>query len=163
MPRLLNVSGVTLVADTREHKEHLSRIVDPLAQYGVRVERKALKTGDYMLAGRPNRVVEHKKSLEEICANVTRGHNRFRRELIRALEAGIHLVILIEDPVIRTLDDVKTWINPRTPYSPKCVQGAQLFESLKTIRDRYGVEIRFCKPEETGRTIIALLMLPVNV
>lgn len=156
--KLIDVRGVTLVCDTREHPEHLARITAPLAQYGVQIERRAMKTGDYMIEGHPEHVIEHKKSLEEICGNVTQGHDRFRRELIRALESGITMTILIEDPVISTLEGVRGWVNPRTPFSAKCIQGEQLYECLRTIRDRYGVGIVFCRPEDTGRAIMRLLI-----
>lgn len=156
--KLIDVRGVRLVCDTREHEEHRERIVGPLRQYGVNIERKTLKTGDYMIEGCPGRVVEHKKDLVEIAQNVTSDHDRFRRELIRALESEIRMTILIEDPECKRLEDVRKWRNPRTPYSRGCIQGPQLYASLRTIRDRYGVDIRFCNPDEVGRAIIAILL-----
>lgn len=45
----------------------------------------------------------------------------------------------------------------KTVISDKAVDGCQLYKSLCTIRDRYGVRIEFCTKEETGRRIVELL------
>ena len=45
----------------------------------------------------------------------------------------------------------------KTVISDKAVDGCQLYKSLCTIRDKYGVRFEFCTKEETGRRIVELL------
>lgn len=98
--------------------------------------------------------IDTKKNLQEVCGNVcSRQHERFREELIRSQG---RLILLIEEPM-ECLEDVWWWDNPRLKYNPKAVKGTALYKSLCTIRDEYGVEIRFCDRKETGREIIRIL------
>ena len=41
--------------------------------------------------------------------------------------------------------------------SAKAVDGDQLYKSLCTIRDRYGVKFAFCEKKDTGKEIIRIL------
>jgi hypothetical protein len=120
-------------------------------------------------------VVDRKKDLQELCGNVCQQHERFKKELLRAAEAGIQIVFLIEHgPDVVELEDVYFWQNPRKHeirwrinkqtgqkeryfISPKAVDGKQLYKSLCTIRDRYGAQFRFCTKDQTGRKIMEIL------
>ena len=93
--------------------------------------------------------------------------------MLRAKEQGIKLIILCEHGAdIKSLEDVFFWQNPRKyqirwktvngkrvkdVISAKAVDGNQLYKSLCTIRDRYGVSFIFCTKEETGQKIIEIL------
>lgn len=110
--------------------------------------------------------------MQELIGNVTQQHQRFRDELIRAQEHGIHLIILCEHGEdITTLDDIIFWQNPRLAKGewrmqdghpvkvmkyPKATTGEQLFKSLTTISERYGVEFRFCEKRNTGAEIVRI-------
>lgn len=99
--------------------------------------------------------IDTKKNLQEVCGNIcSRQHERFREELVKAQG---RLVLLIEEPSITILEDVYFWDNPRRKYSPKATTGASLYKSLCTIRQEYGVDIRFCNRKDTGREIIKIL------
>ena len=148
---------MTIQIDTREHKWERARIEMQIVKEGVKTITSKLYVGDYQSLDRPRLVVDRKKSLLELCSNVTQGHERFRKELLRAEDAGIKLVILCEEDDIDTLEDVYFWDNPRRFESPKATTGKQLYRSLCTIRDRYGVQIEFCKKSETGKKIIEIL------
>ena len=148
---------MTIQIDTREHKWELARVERQLAKEGDKTNTSKLYVGDYQSLDRPRLVVDRKKSLLELCSNVTQGHERFRKELLRAEDAGIKLVILCEEDGIDSLEDVYFWDNPRLVESPRATTGAQLYRSLCTIRDRYGVRIEFCKKSETGKKIIEIL------
>lgn len=148
---------MTIQIDTREHKWERARIEMQIVREGVKTITSKLYVGDYQSLDRPRLVVDRKKSLLELCTNVTQGHERFRKELLRAEDAGIKLVILCEEEGIDTLEDVYFWDNPRRFESPKATTGRQLYRSLCTIRDRYGVQIEFCKKSETGKKIIEIL------
>lgn len=148
---------MTIQIDTREHKWERARVERQLVKEGMKTITSKLYVGDYQSLDRPRLAIDRKKSLLELCSNVTQGHERFRKELLRAEDAGIRLVILCEEDGIETLEDVYFWDNPRLAESPRATTGKQLYRSLCTIRDRYGVQIEFCKKSETGKKIIEIL------
>lgn len=162
-----------LQIDTREKPSELTRIKKQFDALGVHYFKSKLFVGDYMSLDNPRLVVDRKKDLQELCGNVTQQHERFRNELIRAREHGIKIVVLCEHGNgIESLSDVLFWENPRLKETewkmedhhpvkvqkyPKATTGKQLFESLTTISDRYGVEFRFCDKRHTGREIVRIL------
>ena len=164
---------IQIQVDTREHKQEWERISSQFDNLGVKYFRSKLFVGDYMSLDNPRVVIDRKKDLQELCGNVTQQHERFRDELIRAMEQNIHLIILCEHGHgIESLEDVFFWVNPRSlpsvwkmvdghpckvPESEKAVQGEQLYKSLCTIRDRYNVQFEFCDKRETGSRIVELL------
>lgn len=150
-------SDLLIQIDSREHRWERARIEMQLARLGVKTITSKCYVGDYLLWENPRRVVDRKGSLLELCSNCCQQHERFRRELLRARDAGIQLIILVEEDGIETLEDVYWWDNPRLAKSPKAVTGQALYRSLCTIRDRYGVEFAFCSKLETGKKILELL------
>ena len=85
-------------------------------------------------------------------------HKRFTAELKRALDAGIHVVILCEHGgKIETLNDVREWVNPRLSDSPLAVSGERLHKILSTMKRTYDFEILFCKKADTGKEILRIL------
>lgn len=160
-------------ADTREHKTEWERISKQFDALGVQYFRSKLYVGDYMSLDNPRLCIDRKKDLQELVGNVTQQHERFKAELIRAKDAGIKLIILVEHGAdVTCLEDVIFWQNPRkhkviwrwvngqrvkTVISAKAVDGCQLYKSLCTIRDRYGVDFYFCRKAETGKKIVEIL------
>jgi hypothetical protein len=159
--------------DSREHKKELARIQGQLQALGVDYFISKLYVGDYMNLDNPRLVIDRKKDLLELCGNVCQQHERFRSELIRAKEHDIKLIILVEHGEdVKSLEDVFFWQNPRNkptrwivrdghpvkvPEKGGAVQGEQLYKSLCTIRDRYGVTFKFCEKDKTGAEIVRLL------
>lgn len=159
--------------DSREHKKEYERITKQFDNEGVKYFRSKLYCGDYQSLDNAKLCIDRKKDLQELCGNVCQQHERFKNELIRAREAGIQLIILCEHGEdIKTIGDVFFWENPRkhqirwktvngkkikTVISEKAVDGYQLYKSLCTIRDRYGVRFEFCTKDETGKKIVELL------
>lgn len=149
---------MTIQIDSREHKWELARIQRQLIALGCKTIVSKLYVGDYQSLDNPRLVIDRKKDLLELCGNVTQQHERFQRELIKAQEAGIRLIILIEHGGdIQSLEDVYFWDNPRLSKSPKATTGKSLYRSLCTIRDRYNVRFEFCAKRETGQKIMELL------
>lgn len=149
---------MTIQIDSREHKWELARVQRQLTAEGCKTIISKLYVGDYQSLDNPRLVVDRKKDLQELCGNVCQQHERFRKELVRALDAGIGLIILVEHgPDIQTLEDVYFWDNPRKKDSPKATSGESLYKSLMTIRDKYNVRFEFCTKEETGKRIMELL------
>jgi len=149
---------MTIQIDSREHKWELARIQRQLTALGCKTIVSKLYVGDYQSLDNPRLVIDRKKDLLELCGNVTQQHERFQRELIKAQEAGIRLIILIEHGGdIQSLEDVYFWDNPRLLQSPKATTGQGLYKSLCTIRNRYNVRFEFCTKQETGKKIMELL------
>jgi len=162
-----------IMIDTREKKHAIKKIIKTFEQKKVQCIFSKLYVADYMNLDNPRLIVDRKQNLTELCSNVTQGHDRFKRELVRAQEIGIQLIILVEHGEgIESIEDVYFWKNPRkhevqwktvdgkrvkTVRSEKAVDGEQLYKSLCTMRDRYNIRFEFCTKEETGKRIIELL------
>ena len=159
--------------DSREKARAIRKILSGFDRQSVKHISSKLYVGDYMNLDNPRLIIDRKQNLQELCGNVCQQHERFKRELLRATDAGISLIILVEHSEdIKSLEDVWFWKNPRkhqvkwktvngkrvrTVESAKAVDGQQLYKSLCTIRDRYGVRFEFCTKKETGNKIIELL------
>ena len=159
--------------DSREKSRAIHKIIKTFDEQGVKHFSSKLLVGDYMSLDNPRLIIDRKQNLQELCGNVCQQHERFKRELLRAMEAGIQLVILIEHGLgIQSLEDVYFWKNPRKHevkfrtvngkrekyiVSAKAIDGSQLYKSLCTIRDRYNVRFEFCEKKDTGGKIIEIL------
>jgi hypothetical protein len=164
---------MTIQIDTREHKHEAERIEKQFDAMGVSHFRSKLYCGDYQSLDNGRLVIDRKKDLHELCGNVTQQHERFRKELIRAQQAGIRIIVLCEHGEgIERLSDVYFWTNPRlfkrkwvvvdgkprqVPAYPKATTGPQLVRTLETINERYNVQFFFCDPVNTGEMIVRLL------
>lgn len=164
---------MNIQVDSREHKSEWERIKAQFDNLGVKYFRSKLYVGDYQSLDNPRLVIDRKKDLQELCGNVCQQHERFKAELVRAMQNGIKIVILCEHGEdIQTMEDVWFWQNPRkhrviwktvngkrfkTVVSEKAVDGNQLYKSLCTIRDRYNVDFVFCTKEDTGQKIVEIL------
>lgn len=144
--------------DSREHKWELARIQRQLTAAGCKTIVSKLYVGDYQSLDNPRLVIDRKKDLLELCGNVCQQHERFQKELVRAMDAGIQIIILCEHgEEIKCLEDVYFWNNPRLKESPKATTGESLYKSLMTIKNRYNVRFEFCTKKETGSKIMELL------
>lgn len=159
--------------DSREKPNAIRKIIRTFDEEGVNHFSSKLLVGDYMSLDNPRLIIDRKQNLQELCGNVCQQHERFKKELLRAMQANIQLIILIEHgPEIKSLEDVYFWKNPRKHevkfrtvngkrekyiVSSEAVDGNQLYKSLCTIRDRYNVRFEFCEKKDTGEKIIELL------
>ena len=164
---------MTIQVDTREHKKEWERIKSQFDSMGVDYYRSKLWVGDYMNIDNPRLVIDRKLDLLELCGNLTKQHDRFKAELLRAQEKNIKIIILCEHGYgIERLSDVYFWHNPRLDLAewviqnghpvkvskyPKATDGPALYNSLMTLRDKYGIDIQFCDKSETGYVITHLL------
>lgn len=156
--------------DSREKARAIKNIVSYFDKNGIGYYISKLYVGDYMNLDNPRVVVDRKQNLTELCANVCQQHERFRKEIIRANEAGIHLIILVEHGHgIEKLEDVIWWVNPRSvkrvrradgswrSIDTKATTGVTLYNILHTMQNKYNIEFRFCNKCDTGREIVRLL------
>ena len=160
---------MTIQIDSREHAKAIQAIEKYFDDTGVDHFISKLYCGDYMNYDNPRIVVDRKQNLGELCSNVCQQHERFRREMIRALEHGITIVFLCEHGHgIETLADVIWWENPRgkkrvkengqwVEKTVKVMHGDVLFKILSTMEKRYGVKFLFCDKKDTGRRIVEIL------
>lgn len=149
---------MTIQIDTREKQRMIKNIIKTFDINAVKYISSKLYVGDYMNMDNPRRIIDRKHDLQELCLNVCQQHKRFTAELVRAREAGIHIIILCEHGKgIKCLDDVKLWENPRIQNSPFAVSGERLHKILSTMSKTYDFDIVFCERKDTGKKIMELL------
>ena len=146
-----------VLEDTRNKPDKNAHIRQQLEDLGYKVERTKLWIGDYTFPTNQSICIDTKKDMNEIEGNLIHDHERFKAECIRAKEAGIKLVVLIQDPKLNVLGDVFGWFNIRSKWSKKAASGKQLAKMMYTMSNKYGVQWEFCKKEDVGRKIISLL------
>lgn len=160
----------TICQDTREHngkKDHILKVFDKL---GYKVVRSKMFAGDWTLLTNQSVCIDTKScGLPEVYTNLIQKHETFANECDRAREAGIRLIVLIEDPKIKTLEEVQNWVNPRSIiYQKQVEQGKatqkappisskRLYNIMRTMSENHGVEWAFTTREKCGETILALL------
>lgn len=146
-----------VLEDSRQKPEKNKHIREQLEHLGYKVDRCKLYTGDYTWAINQSICVDTKANMGEIESNLIQDHERFREECVRAKEAGIQLVVLIQDQKIKSVADVFGWYNPRKRFSPKAVSGRQLAKMMISMESKYAVKFKFCTKDEVGQQIINLL------
>lgn len=142
---------LVLLEDTRNKVGEHKNILRYCQENGIVIRRSKLYVGDYQIANAGSIAVDSKKSVLEIAGNVFQEHRRFRDECLRAQEAGIRLIILIEEALPEGRLD--RWVPPMAVrFDP-----GTLRKAMYTMQDKYGVAFRFCAPEDTGRVLIEYL------
>ena len=162
--------------DTRQKPNKNADIRKQLEALGHTVRRFGMLCGDYQIFGKGDIVIDTKQDMNEVYSNVITDHERFANEARLAREAGIRLIILITDPIVSSVDDVKLWKNPRRERwfqvramqrkgkmlsvkqskTPPCASD-RLQKAMVTMTLRYGITWLFCKRENVGAEIIRLL------
>ena len=146
----------TILEDTRQKAEKHKTKHGYFAAENIPLIRCALPFGDY--APPPKVAIDTKQDASEIAYNMcssSKEKSRFRRECIKAKEAGCKLIFLIEDPRfedINSLYGTKIFL-----HNGQIITGDQLATAMYVMSDRYGCEYLFCKPEEAGEMIVKLL------
>ena len=143
-----------------------SKYSNPVQYY---IKDKGLKVGDYTIAVQlPNGevinfqdkvVIERKADLNELCCNFfdkkdEEGKTRLERELDRAKEQGIKVILLVE------VDNMHSKI-----LSSKCfrfdkaskVSPASFNAILRSLQAKYNISIEYCKKEHSARLIHDIL------
>ena len=158
--------GGMIICDSREQKNaHILRYFE---RHNVPYVVRKMETADYMTEGQPNIVVDRKQNLDEICANLTyKGKKanenggkgipsnvaRFWREVRRAYEDKIKLVVLIEHGEnVKCLADVAAWGGSRSGIS-----GRKLVDERDRLSGAYGVGLQFWDKSETAGKILKIL------
>ena len=161
---------MVILIDSREKARAIKDIVAEFDSRGIKHYSSKLFVGDYMSLDNPKVIIDRKQNLTELTSNVCQDHERFRRELQRAKDAGIQLIILVEHGKgINCLEDIIFWENPRRhkrikkdgkwqTVETKAMKGETLYKVLQTQQRKYGVKFEFCDKADTGKRIIEILM-----
>ena len=151
-----------IVCDTREQKD--THITEWFEQNGIRTVRSKLYVGDYALLNDQSVCIDRKAGLQEVYGNIVQQHDRFKAELIRARDANIKILFLVEQPEIMRLADVADWHNPRFAIWVKRgrkgwppMPSVSLMKAMKSISEKYGAEWEFCDKTQTARRIVEVL------
>ena len=161
--------------DTRQQANKHERKNTWWKNHGVKVIRKTLNFGDYMMDG-SNIVVDTKRNIQEVTMDCGRDHARFAREMERAREAGYRLVILVETGGnYKTVDDLARWTNDTCKrcgfrgygcnpphdtclrYQRRPMSGATLAKLMRTMADHHGCRFELCHPLMAAKRICDLL------
>ena len=149
---------MTVYIDSREKARAIKSIVSTFQRCGIKYFSNKLFVGDYQSLDNPRVCIDRKQNLSELYSNLCHDHKRFIAELVRANEAGIELIILIEHgAAVKCLEDVITWENPRLATSPYAWDGKRMYKTMRTVQDKYGIRYEFCTKAKTGARIIELL------
>lgn len=147
-----------IIVDTREHPDAIKWILMYFRSNGIRDIHKKLDVGDYCVPQNPHLVIDRKRTLLELSENLGSGNGRFMREIRRAHDRKIKLIILCEcGNGIKSIEDVATWKNPMLEKYKNAMTGHDLAENMYRVHIAYGVEFMFCDRDETGRRIIEIL------
>lgn len=179
---------IVIIEDDRQQAGKHDNKHDWWGAHGVpylsRDEMINLDFGDYMrgfddgeLDPTSNISIDTKKGLGELSTNLGRGHERFKREIRRANDAGYLLVVLIETTEAESIQDVRRWTNnhcascrhikrdcdPREDGvclrhgTKKPLQGETIAKQMATMELSRGVRFEFCPPADSARRICEIL------
>jgi len=122
-----SLSFMKIIIDTREQQ-----VLEFSHFYITEIKRQKLLVGDYMVefsdSYRPPISIE-RKSLEDIFGTLSQGYKRFRKEIIRAKDNKIMLVIAIEASLSKILKGCEPCIR----------SGEEILQQLMSINVKYGV------------------------
>lgn len=147
-----------ILEDTRQQAGKHKNINTYLTKAGIAWTRQALYVGDYIIASDGSRAVDTKQDVIELAGNIlSQDHDRFAAECRRASEAGIQLLVLVEEALPE--GGLSAWQSPTdsaghplTRVNPESLRRAML-----TMRMKYGVRFRFCDARSTGRLLVEYL------
>lgn len=142
-----------IIVDTREKKwEHIKSW---FTKNNIEYACRKLDVGDYMSSECATISIDRKRNLVELSRNLTNkaDHSRFWKEVRRAREQKIKLVVLCEHGgKIKSIQDVAQWYDK---YSG--VSGRHLMDEIYRVHIAWGVEFLFCNKRQTAKKIIEIL------
>ena len=148
----------TLFADSREKWTQPgsadAHIKSYFESHSIPYIVQKLDVGDYTYEG-SNIAVDRKHNLDEVARNLTNrsDSSRFWREVRRAYQQGIQLVVLVESgPQVLSINDVPKW---KSKYSQ--VTGRSIQTEMIRLEMAYKVRWCFCSRRSTAKRIIEIL------
>ena len=166
-----------IIHDTRDQAGKHKNVIDYLLQNGHEIVRSKMYVGDIALLSNQSVCIDLKGlGLQEVYSNLVQQHDRFKAECVRARDASVRLIILVEEKDVHDLDGVATWDNPRIrqyadlvmahsrgkrlskklPSRPP-ISSQRLCNMMRVMSARYGVEWQFCRKEDAGKRVVEIL------
>lgn len=136
--------------DTREQKP-----LDFSRFENISTDKSTVPAGDYSchlindrLCGFPiaGKTIFERKSKSDLWGTLGGDHSRFKRELMRAKDHGIKLILIVECSQTAVYKGHKYRKQGRTTECK--FSGPAMIKKLETFRQRYGLETVFCKNRE---------------
>ena len=149
---------MTILEDTRQQEGKHKNISAYFEKIGVPMKRCCLYVGDYAVASDQSRSVDTKQDVLELAKDImSNDHERFRDECMRAKEAGIKLLVLVEEEL--PSGGLMNWKSPKTVTGKQLtsIKGESLKRAILTMTAKYDVRFRFCDARQTGRIILEYL------
>lgn len=149
-----------LIEDTRQVVGKHKLKNEYFKKMGVEVVRSKLLFGDYQNPQNSTIAIDTKKDIQELIIDLTKDHERFKKELQMAKKCGAKLIILIQDEKVTCINDLYNWYNWRLKKSPKATKGSTLAKMLYTIEhntEDYNCQFIFTKKSECGAKILEIL------
>lgn len=172
---------MVFIHDTRDQAGKHKVLEDWMEREGHTLVRSKMYVGDIALLHNQSVCIDLKSlGLSEVYNNLVQSHNRFREECIRAQDAGIKLIVLIEEKSVRELSEVKNWENPQqkrwdkqraynewlkqhgkepNPQTKPPVSSERLMGMMNAMTMKYGVEWYFCPPDRVGEFVYRILTM----
>lgn len=168
-----------ILEDSRQQAEKHKQKHIWFERNGVEVRRTKLYVGDYTLPTNQSICIDTKKDIQELISDICgKQHERFKEECVRAKEAGIKLIILVEDDggwcdyrktiwnkPVNDIQDLFTWKNPRSfiyrngkQLYPNATKGQTIAKACVTMAAKYDVEFLFCRKSEAAKIIVQTLV-----
>ena len=169
------------IHDTRDQIGKHKNLEDWMEKNGHTLIRSKMYVGDIALLHNQSVCIDLKSlGLTEVYSNLVQSHNRFRDECIRAKEANIKLIVLVEEKSVRELSEVKNWINPQrvrwerqkaynewlidhgkepNKQTKPPVSSERLMGMMDAMNQKYGVEWYFCHPDRVGEFVYRILTI----
>jgi hypothetical protein len=144
------MSELIIQCDSREQGNEL--VLEYFDKVGQKYFVSKVAGGDYINFKAPKVSIDLKASLLELANNLTKDHERFKREIaVVQNDMKCDFVVLIREP-LNSLEAVKNWSSSRTK-----LKGEQLYKIMQTMASRYQILWRFCSREDAGKKIIDIL------
>lgn len=188
---------VIIVEDSRQKVGYHDNVLAYCSSRGIRLIRTKLDYGDYVALEVPEDIedvdewimnikpvihsrtngicVDTKYGMAEVYSNLVHDHARVAAECDGAYSNGLRLVFLVEEPGIKSVDDVHKWVNPQfkrykrladghkigkymgTKLPKPPIESDRLETMMKTFADHHHCEWRFCTKMRTGKVLMEIL------
>lgn len=119
---------------------------------GSKAARTALVVGDYTTFNLLNKYHIERKSLIDLYGTITKGHWRFKKEILRAKSLKIELAVVVEG----SKADFKAKKFFRG--SDRLVEGTTLIRIVDTIEKVHKIKFHWCKSREAARNKVKNLL-----
>lgn len=133
------MAALKIVVDSREQLPYWK---------GSECFKTALLVGDYTTVKLLNRLHIERKSPQDLYGTFTKGCSRFKKELIRAYNANIKLVLVCES-------SRADFINKKFPKGDERKQStAALDKQITTFEEKYFLEFVWCSCREHAKGVV---------